>query len=135
MSRRTPRQDPYWNHNVRYHRLVLDAVPDGCGRALDIGCGDGLLVRKLAGRAREVTGVDRSVAICRGATRSCGRNRRKAPSTVPPRTASTVAPETASHAGSLGRSSSPSGGCRGRPGWRPATPKLSAVGAGGLSGV
>ncbi|AWN31258.1 class I SAM-dependent methyltransferase [Streptomyces sp. NEAU-S7GS2] len=56
---------PYWNHNVHYHRLVLDAVPDGCGRALDIGCGDGLLVRKLAGRIREVTGVDRSAAMVR----------------------------------------------------------------------
>ena len=21
--------DPYWNHNVHYHPLVLDAVPDG----------------------------------------------------------------------------------------------------------
>ncbi|REK85317.1 class I SAM-dependent methyltransferase [Streptomyces inhibens] len=57
--------DPYWNHNVHYHRLVLDAVPDGCARALDIGCGDGLLVRKLAGRIQEVTGVDRSAEMIR----------------------------------------------------------------------
>ncbi|MEW2437156.1 class I SAM-dependent methyltransferase [Streptomyces caniferus] len=64
-----PRPDgpspPYWNHNVHYHRLVLDAVPDGCGRALDVGCGDGLLVRRLAGRIGEVTGVDRSTAMVR----------------------------------------------------------------------
>ncbi|MFH8680541.1 class I SAM-dependent methyltransferase [Streptomyces lydicus] len=56
---------PYWNHNVHYHRLVLDAVPDGCARALDIGCGDGLLVAELAGRVDEVTGVDRSAAMMR----------------------------------------------------------------------
>ncbi|MFD7103429.1 class I SAM-dependent methyltransferase [Streptomyces celluloflavus] len=74
MSRRTPQQDPYWNHNVHYHRLVLDAVPDGCGRALDIGCGDGLLVRKLAGRAREVTGVDRSADMIRVAREHGGRS-------------------------------------------------------------
>ncbi|WP_407548499.1 class I SAM-dependent methyltransferase [Streptomyces sp. Pv4-95] len=55
--------DPYWNHNVHHHRLVLDAVPEGCGRALDVGRGDGLLVRKLAGRARTVTGVDRSAEM------------------------------------------------------------------------
>ncbi|MFF4285452.1 class I SAM-dependent methyltransferase [Streptomyces sp. NPDC001633] len=62
--------DPYWNHNVHYHRLVLDAVPDGCARALDVGCGDGLLVRKLARRIGEVTGVDRSAAMLRLARES-----------------------------------------------------------------
>ncbi|MEU0410938.1 class I SAM-dependent methyltransferase [Streptomyces griseorubiginosus] len=59
--------DPYWNHNVHYHRLVLDAVPDGCRAALDVGCGDGLLVRKLAERAASVTGVDRSPEMIRQA--------------------------------------------------------------------
>ncbi|MEV7467705.1 class I SAM-dependent methyltransferase [Streptomyces kronopolitis] len=57
--------NPYWNHNVHYHRLVLGAVPEGCARALDIGCGDGLLARKLARRIPEVTGVDRSPAMIR----------------------------------------------------------------------
>ena len=53
--------DPYWNHNVAYHHVVLDAVPPSCADALDVGCGDGLLVRKLAaGRAKQVTGVDPS---------------------------------------------------------------------------
>lgn len=59
--------DPYWNHNVHYHPVVLGAVPDGCGAALDVGCGDGLLVRKLAARARTVTGVDRSPEMIRQA--------------------------------------------------------------------
>ncbi|MGW2419901.1 class I SAM-dependent methyltransferase [Streptomyces sp. NPDC001709] len=59
--------DPYWNHNVHYHRAVLAAVPDGCGAALDVGCGDGLLARKLAARAAKVTGVDRSPEMIRQA--------------------------------------------------------------------
>lgn len=59
----------YWNHNVAYHRVVLDAVPAGCGAALDIGCGDGLLVRKLAERARQVTGLDRSALMIENARR------------------------------------------------------------------
>ncbi|WP_328410961.1 class I SAM-dependent methyltransferase [Streptomyces violaceus] len=61
--------DPYWNHNVHHHPAVLAAVPDGCGRALDAGCGDGLLTRKLAARAASVTGVDRSpemIKLARG---------------------------------------------------------------------
>lgn len=57
--------DPYWNHNVHYHPVVVDAVPDGCRAALDIGCGDGLLARKLANRAGSVTGVDRSPQMIR----------------------------------------------------------------------
>ncbi|MYS16555.1 methyltransferase domain-containing protein [Streptomyces sp. SID4982] len=39
---------------------MLRQVPRGCGDALDVGCGDGLLARKLAGRVRHVTGIDRS---------------------------------------------------------------------------
>jgi SAM-dependent methyltransferase len=49
----------YWNHNVYYHPLILGAVPPGCGSALDVGCGDGLLACRLAERCRDVTGVDR----------------------------------------------------------------------------
>ncbi|TWV45893.1 class I SAM-dependent methyltransferase [Streptomyces misionensis] len=60
-------RDPYWNHNVHYHRAVLAAVPRGCRTALDVGCGDGLLTRKLAGRAAEVTGVDRAPEMIRQA--------------------------------------------------------------------
>ncbi|MFE9439324.1 class I SAM-dependent methyltransferase [Streptomyces sp. NPDC006602] len=66
--------DPYWNHNVHYHRLVLDAVPDGCGTALDVGCGDGLLARKLAAKAASVTGVDRSPEMIRPTRESAPEN-------------------------------------------------------------
>jgi SAM-dependent methyltransferase len=58
-----PADDGYWNHNVHYQRVILDAVPPGCGPAVDIGCGDGLLVRKLAARCGPVTGIDRNVAM------------------------------------------------------------------------
>jgi hypothetical protein len=30
----------YWNHNVHYQPVILDAVPENCGRALDVGCGE-----------------------------------------------------------------------------------------------
>jgi SAM-dependent methyltransferase len=49
----------YWNHNVHYQRVILDAVPARCGAAIDVGCGDGLLACRLAARCATVTGVDR----------------------------------------------------------------------------
>ncbi|MEU6548924.1 class I SAM-dependent methyltransferase [Streptomyces sp. NPDC046915] len=55
-----PDVKPYWNTNVARHPGILRRVPAGCGDALDVGCGDGLLVRKLAGRAKRVTGIDKS---------------------------------------------------------------------------
>ncbi|WP_406219738.1 class I SAM-dependent methyltransferase [Streptomyces canus] len=66
--------DPYWNHNVHYHRLVLDAVPDGRREALDVGCGDGLLARKLSEKAAFVTGVDRSPEMIRQARAAASGN-------------------------------------------------------------
>ncbi|QKG27368.1 class I SAM-dependent methyltransferase [Actinomadura verrucosospora] len=53
----------YWNHNTHYHGVVLRNVPRGCGEALDVGCGDGLLARRLAPRAQHVTGLDRSAEM------------------------------------------------------------------------
>ncbi|MFJ9907501.1 class I SAM-dependent methyltransferase [Streptomyces sp. NPDC101152] len=52
--------EPYWNTNVARYPGILRSVPEGCGAALDVGCGDGLLARKLAGRAKHVTGIDKS---------------------------------------------------------------------------
>lgn len=48
----------YWNHNTAYHPELLAAVPPQGGDVLDIGCGDGLLVYKLATRATSVIGLD-----------------------------------------------------------------------------
>jgi SAM-dependent methyltransferase len=52
-----------WNHNVHYQPVILNAVPDGCGAALEVGCGDGMLARRLAERAAEVTAIDRDAEM------------------------------------------------------------------------
>jgi SAM-dependent methyltransferase len=52
-------QADYWNHNVHYQPVIVGAVPAGCGAALDIGCGDGMLACRLAERCAKVTGIDR----------------------------------------------------------------------------
>jgi 2-polyprenyl-3-methyl-5-hydroxy-6-metoxy-1,4-benzoquinol methylase len=57
-----------WNHNSHYHRVILAAVPPGCERALDVGCGQGALTRRLRRVAGEVIGMDRderSIEIAR----------------------------------------------------------------------
>ena len=53
----------YWNHNVHYQPVILESVPPGCGVALDVGCGDGMLACKLAARCAEVTGIDRDTRM------------------------------------------------------------------------
>jgi SAM-dependent methyltransferase len=47
-----------WNHNIHYHPLILAAVPAGCSRALDVGCGEGMLARELAQSVPHVTAID-----------------------------------------------------------------------------
>lgn len=47
-----------WNRNIHYHDIVLSAVPNGCERALDVGCGAGRLTRELSVRCREVVAID-----------------------------------------------------------------------------
>src|SRR3954463_8758225 len=42
-----------------YRALVWRAVPADCRRALDVGCGQGLLARRLAARVPHVTAIDR----------------------------------------------------------------------------
>jgi SAM-dependent methyltransferase len=57
-----------WNHNVHYHRVIFEAVPPRCERALDVGCGTGRLTRELRRVVPHVTGVDRdeqSITIAR----------------------------------------------------------------------
>ena len=68
----------YWNHNVHYQPVILGAVPAGCGAALEVGCGDGLLALRLAERCGTVTAIDRDarmITLARSATPSAGPGR------------------------------------------------------------
>jgi SAM-dependent methyltransferase len=47
-----------WNHNLHYDPVVLEAIPTGCRRALDVGCGEGTLTRRLRRSVPEVVGLD-----------------------------------------------------------------------------
>ena len=47
-----------WNHNIHYHDLVVGSIPRHCRRALDVGCGTGLLARRLSRHCEEVVGID-----------------------------------------------------------------------------
>ncbi|WP_328858923.1 class I SAM-dependent methyltransferase [Williamsia herbipolensis] len=49
---------PRWNHNIHYHRLILDTVPADAQTALDIGTGNGLLAAELAEIVPDVIGID-----------------------------------------------------------------------------
>ncbi len=55
-----------WDHNAHYHPWILRQLPRRYGRAVDVGCGSGDLVRLLAGRGTSsVLGVDSDAAIVR----------------------------------------------------------------------
>jgi SAM-dependent methyltransferase len=47
-----------WSHNSHYHGTLLREVPPRCLRALDVGCGDGVFARELAGVAERVDAID-----------------------------------------------------------------------------
>ncbi len=57
-----------WNHNLHYRRVLLEAVPEPCARALDVGCGEGGLARELRRSVRHVSAIDGS-ADCINAAR------------------------------------------------------------------
>jgi ubiquinone/menaquinone biosynthesis C-methylase UbiE len=70
----------YWNHNVHYQPVILRAVPPGCGAALEVGCGDGLLASRLAERCGQVTAIDRDpqmTALARSRAEAAGPGRRR----------------------------------------------------------
>jgi SAM-dependent methyltransferase len=59
-----------WNHNIHYHRLILDAIPPGARHALDVGCGEGTLARQLRALVPHITAIDTdpaSIALARQA--------------------------------------------------------------------
>jgi 2-polyprenyl-3-methyl-5-hydroxy-6-metoxy-1,4-benzoquinol methylase len=65
----------YWNHNTAYHDWLIDIAARRRGHVLDVGCGDGLLVARLAAVSRSVLGVEsdpQSVQRARERLRSTG---------------------------------------------------------------
>ena len=54
-----------WNHNNHYHDFLLQNVPPGCQKALEIGCGTGSFSRRLAQHSRQVQAVDLSPEMIR----------------------------------------------------------------------
>lgn len=52
-----PTQQP-WNINIHYNGLVDGLVPTGAQQVLDVGCGDGFLAARLAGRIPRVVALD-----------------------------------------------------------------------------
>jgi len=58
----------YWNHNTVYHPIIVRAASALEGDVLDVGCGDGLLVERLAKVSWQVTGIERDRASIERAT-------------------------------------------------------------------
>jgi ubiquinone/menaquinone biosynthesis C-methylase UbiE len=68
----------YWNHNVHYQPVILRAVPADCAAALEVGCGDGMIARRLAERCTVVTAIDRDarmISVARSSTPAAGPGR------------------------------------------------------------
>ncbi len=57
----------YWNHNSAYHPMIVAVAEMVNGDVLDVGCGEGLLVERLADVSRSVTGIDRDEEAVRQA--------------------------------------------------------------------
>lgn len=58
----------HWNHNSQFHGWILHNMPEPCGSALDVGCGEGVLTPRLAERSTRAVGIDVSpgmIAIAR----------------------------------------------------------------------
>jgi SAM-dependent methyltransferase len=59
-----------WNRDAAYHPWIVTAAAEHAGDVLDVGCGDGLLVQRLAEVSRSVVGIDRDpVAIAQARKR------------------------------------------------------------------
>lgn len=61
-----------FNHNDHYHPLLLNLVPAGAGRALDVGCGIGRFARALAARGLSVDALDADARVIEAATPAPG---------------------------------------------------------------
>ena len=52
-----------WNSNVHAFEQLLERVPAGAGRGLDVGCGEGETARRLRRRVGHVTAIDPDAAM------------------------------------------------------------------------
>src|SRR4051812_6652070 len=59
-----------WNSNLHAFEVLLDALPEGAHRGLDVGCGEGETARRLRRRVPQVVGLDPDVLSIKEA-RSC----------------------------------------------------------------
>jgi 2-polyprenyl-3-methyl-5-hydroxy-6-metoxy-1,4-benzoquinol methylase len=57
----------YWNHNSAFHPMILRVADELSGDVLDVGCGEGLLVERLAEVSRHVRGIDKDEEAIRQA--------------------------------------------------------------------
>lgn len=68
-NRRPPKPGrPPWNHNIAQYPVIFEAAPSPCHRALDVGCGQGHLVERLAPVAGSVVGIERDPDALAAAT-------------------------------------------------------------------
>ena len=64
-----------WNHSIHYHPVLLGSIRPHAKRALDVGCGEGLLTREIRTLVPEVVGIDPDhVSIDRARTQAADRD-------------------------------------------------------------
>ena len=52
-----------FDHNDHYHPLLLNLIPTGARRALDVGCGTGAFARAVAARGLRVDALDADAGV------------------------------------------------------------------------
>ncbi|WP_363316685.1 class I SAM-dependent methyltransferase [uncultured Dysosmobacter sp.] len=67
------RHPAYWNHNVAYYDWIKNSTM-ACKDILDVGCGDGSLVRYLDDGKRTLVGIDGDEACIKRALNESGSN-------------------------------------------------------------
>lgn len=60
-----------WSHNDYFHNWIMVNLPTHRGRALDVGCGQGELLARLATAFDEVVGIDRDAGMRQQAASRC----------------------------------------------------------------
>ena len=60
-----------WSHNDHFHPWIVDRLPARRRGAIEVGCGQGALLARLAGQFRHVHGTDTSAAMRADSLRRC----------------------------------------------------------------